>query len=412
MAIFLAVPLAAVAGDATGPRVGEEFVVPTTLAGTQNYPTATTIAEGFVVVWQDTSSGSLRARLFDEAGTPNGDDFPIAEPSGSRRCRPSAASLPTGGFVVAYEGGEGGCDFTDAGSAVYASRFSAEGLPLGEEQVASQRIGDRQAVAHVATDSAGGFVVVWSATLSVGDDDSGYSIQGRRFAPDGTPSGEQFQVNEVTELDQRNPRVAVDGSDNFIVTWGTQIVNSTDHHVVARRYAHDGSALSSEFFLSQTPSSFPHALVTFDDEGGFTAAWRHGGLTARTYDADGDPVGDEFLVTENASIWSLATLEDGSHVVVWSGYWSPGDDDDDRAAVAHRLRPDWSPLGHPFQVNTRTAGHQNVGVVLATGDKEFHVFWKGFGKDWIDILGQKFSIDLFSDGFESGDTSAWSTTVP
>ncbi len=38
--------------------------------------------------------------------------------------------------------------------------------------------------------------------------------------------------------------------------------------------------------------------------------------------------------------------------------------------------------------------------------------WRGSDGSGSSIQGQRFSVPLFADGFESGDTSAWSTTVP
>jgi len=47
----------------------------------------------------------------------------------------------------------------------------------------------------VAVRDNGDFVVVWSSQTSPGTDTSGASVQGQRFASDGTTLGPQFQVN-------------------------------------------------------------------------------------------------------------------------------------------------------------------------------------------------------------------------
>ncbi len=55
--------------------------------------------------------------------------------------------------------------------------------------------------------------------------------------------------------------------------------------------------------------------------------------------------------------------------------------------------------------------------MAADGDGDFVVVWSSFGSSGSDsagesIQGQRFAVPLFTDGFESGDTSAWSNTVP
>ena len=46
---------------------------------------------------------------------------------------------------------------------------------------------------------------VWDRELSGGSDDWGTSIQGRRFASDGSAVGEDFQVNTDVSVAHRRP---------------------------------------------------------------------------------------------------------------------------------------------------------------------------------------------------------------
>ena len=54
----------------------------------------------------------------------------------------------------------------------------------------------------VAADADGDFVVVWTSDGSFGTDTSYCSIQGQRYASDGSAQGAQFQVNTYTTSDQ------------------------------------------------------------------------------------------------------------------------------------------------------------------------------------------------------------------
>lgn len=71
----------------------------------------------------------------------------------------------------------------------------------------------------VAVSSAGDFVVVWSSFASNDGDTSNRSVQGQRFASDGTALGGQFQVNTYTSGPQFAPAVALTQDGDFVVVW-------------------------------------------------------------------------------------------------------------------------------------------------------------------------------------------------
>lgn len=77
-----------------------------------------------------------------------------------------------------------------------------------------------QRVPAVAPDGAGGFVVVWQ---SIGLPDS---IQGQRFAGDGTPLGGEFQVNTVDPAEATNewPDIGPDGAGGLVVVWERRLL--------------------------------------------------------------------------------------------------------------------------------------------------------------------------------------------
>jgi hypothetical protein len=76
------------------------------------------------------------------------------------------------------------------------------------------------------------------------------------------------------------------------------------------------------------------------------------------------------------------------------------------------------PVGEQFQVNSYTTNSQKEPAVAATPQGNFVVVWRRDGSVGTDtssysIQGQRYSSGIvFADGFESGDMSAWSSTVP
>ncbi len=74
------------------------------------------------------------------------------------------------------------------------------------------------------------------------------------------------------------------------------------------------------------------------------------------------------------------------------------------------------PIGGEFQVNTYINLDQYLPAVATDARGTFVVVWDSIGSAGTDnsgssIQGQRYEGPIFTDGFESGDTSAWSSTV-
>ena len=100
----------------------------------------------------------------------------------------------------------------------------------------------------------------------------------------------------------------------------------------------------------------------------------------------------------------------GGILAAWQSQGSAGDDDSGSSIQARRLAPDATPEGADFQVNTMIDGDQyQPWVVPHPSSRDFIILWRDPARILAaDIKGQ---ITFFADGFETGDTSAW-TTVP
>jgi hypothetical protein len=103
-------------------------------------------------------------------------------------------------------------------------------VPVGGEfQVNTYTTGD-QVDPSVAADPDGDFVVVWASDgyYGPGPDGSESSIQGQRYASDGTALGGEFQVNTYTTGSQGGTSVAVEGDGDFVVAWTSDGSSGTD----------------------------------------------------------------------------------------------------------------------------------------------------------------------------------------
>jgi Ca2+-binding RTX toxin-like protein len=94
--------------NADGTPASAETLVNSTLDGFQTLPQIVELADGrLVAVWQSTDggdgqSGCTRARLFDAALNPIGDDFVVNTVSASNQEAPTVTALPDGRFVVTW----------------------------------------------------------------------------------------------------------------------------------------------------------------------------------------------------------------------------------------------------------------------------------------------------------------------
>jgi len=373
--------------DPSGQPVGGVFQVNSYTTQNQRFPTIAMQPGGdFVVVWEsEGSSGtdccdpdapfSVQAQLFDAKGATIGLEFQVNSTTAGNQYQSSVAADGSGNFVVAW---------TDRGPYTYppdldaasirAQRFDVTGTPVGGEFQVNTYTTGTKGLADVAMDTDGDFIVVWNAAGSFGDDTSGFSVQGQRYDASGNPSGAQFQINTYTTLAQIGGRVAMDVDGSFVVAWSSY-----------------GSAEGDDFFSIQ----------------------------AKRFDATGSPIGDQFQVnsytTNSQASPDIAIEPGGAFIVAWNSYGSAGSDDDRSSIQGQRFDPAGAPAGGEFQINTTTTFGQYVPRVASSQEGEFVVTWFSFYSNFLfGSQGQQFEVPMpiFTDGFESGDTSAWSTVSP
>lgn len=393
------------------------------------------------------------------AQTPVGDPFPINEFTPGAQIDADAARQPNRSFVVVWQSDGADGD----GTAVRARLFSAGGSPLSSEFAVNETTAGSQWRPRVATDELGNFVVVWN-----GPDEEDHAVFARLFAADGAPLAPEFQVNSQAPLIQPWLGVSRNGIGDFLVSWATRftsedvmaatfdasgssvlpefVVNSSGDYpsgggvaagmrsdggfVVAwvgehdvggpvtttdifqKRFAADGTPLSGEFQLSHSGpygeyfSGNPD--VDVDESDNFLVVWHTqlnlawGGVYGRRTDAGGatGPI-KELAIASEGHTFSMAPS--GEFVVVWHDYYPYGGNprgdrfDPSGNKVAQFAVPDTEYFARVVHGSSNASDFILVRLVG--------------GPDW-DLVGQRFGDLLFADGFESGDTSAWSATVP
>ena len=132
-------------------------------------------------------------------------------------------------------------------------------------------------------------------------------------------------------------------------------------------------------------------------------------------------IGGEFQVNTYTTSFqtapTVATDPVGGFVVVWGSLGSSGTDFSVSSVQGQRHSSDGMAIGGEFQVNTYINLDQYVPVVATDARGTFVVVWNSIGSAGTDnsgssIQGQRYETRIFTDDFESGDTSAWSSTTP
>ena len=256
----------------------------------------------------------------------------------------------------------------------------------------------------VVPDGTGGFLVVWS-TAGAPD-----SIQGQRFAGDGTPLGTEFQVNTVEPGEEGNqsPAIGPDGAGGLVVVWGRRLccADPEGYSIQGQRLTSSGTPVGGQFQVNAyTTGHQRRPVVEVDGAGGFVVAWDSEGssgsdtsltsVQARRFTSAGAPLGPEFQVNTYtvARQYPAAIGPDpaGGFVVAWGSDGSDGTDTDGVSVQAQRFSSTGAPLGSEFQVNTYTTSYQFDPAVGADGAGGFVVVWHGLGLAGSGIHGQRYS---------------------
>ena len=394
--------------------LGPEFQVNSYTTDDQTYPEVAADAAGnFVVVWrgggQDGSGSGIFGQRFDAAGAQAGGEFQVNSYTTLDQYSPAVASDDDGNFLVVWK------RFANLGSEanIFGQRFAVGGAPAGGEfQINSSTTGYPNRPA-AAADGQGNFIVAWQTD----------EVVARRYGPDGVPMGGQFQVNSYTFDIQGEPTVAADAAGNFVVVWQSYGQDGSDYGIFGQRFDSAGTPVGGEFQVNSYTTSWQFApAAAMGPAGDFVVVWNRArvqvsgtDIVGQRFDAAGSPLGGEFPVSGSAPGFkerpAIARDAAGGFVVTWG---DPGQDGSYMGIFARRFDAAGGAMAGEFQVNSYTPSAQFGSAVAAGAAGTFVAVWSSDqGQDgmWQGVFGQRLAAATFSDGFESGDTCAWTTTA-
>ncbi|REJ76890.1 MAG: hypothetical protein DWQ36_01650 [Acidobacteria bacterium] len=384
-----------------------------------------------IVAWQANSNGQdVYVRRFDEIGAPLEDPILVNTTIENSQRFPSVAAAADGSFVVVWVNR---VDIPpDRGVANYSIRsrhFGSDGLPTASEQIVNQldpTFGGGSHLPDVAALTGGGFVVVWRSSTTNGDDSS-TSIQGRLLNASGTPVGTQFQVNTTTDGLQSSPNVdglpAVDPDGDydggFVVAW-----NRPGVHV--RRFRADGTSGENDLQIDIDNDGERTDMAVAQHTGQVAVAWYfNDAVRTRLLDSNLSFVSGQLMASAvsdtTADHPTISDVGLDGFYLAWDSSTGPtGTDASGDSIQARILQVDGTFEGPQFQVNTWIMNNQQQ-PALGSSDGRLGIAWRSAGNP---VPGANLADDhiigyllnycdgIFCDDFESGDTTAWSTSVP
>lgn len=394
------------------------------VTGHQQYPQVASLGDGgFVVIWE----GGLQEGVYGVGMKIFGSDFePL--PGGDIQVNtsvaipqsdPQVASLSDGsGFVVVWTHREASGGPTQVFGQLFDNLGSFVGseLDLTENAPASQ---SKQAL--YPTDD--GFLLVLK------DFEDG--IVGRHFFANGAPAAGRFLVSETTDPTD-NPDVAVTAGGNVIITWQqNELSVPGDYDTYGRCYNLDNESVGpapindSDDFNGEPAVDVvgENALVAFPMSNGDSVrdiATQFVFGFGSQCNLVNDPSIINSEVAGDQRYPDIACDSEGC-VAVWHSDTTPTGEDTDCSQVqrdctiATQVAPDGDPVGDNFEIHSHKVGHQRWPQVATNGECTAFVwqtqsFPGGAGED----IAVRFYCGsmIFSDGFESGDLSAWDDSDP
>jgi hypothetical protein len=258
-----------------GTPVGSEFHIDVGL--TSIFPDVAMDASGnFMAVWTGRPApgpccpSDVYARLYAADGTPKTSPFQVNTTPGASGADFKVAATADGGWIVNW-GGPGG--------EILTQRYDGDGNPVGGEMVVTDiLLGQSPAIGT----GPNGYVVTWWNNLNPFD-----PVSAQRFDTSDNPVGDPFNPSLLPEMPTQDPEVAVGGNGDFVISWVERSLENafTEQAIVPTR---DGSVAT---------------------------------VMARAYDADGNPLGNDFIVNTSAPGFhtqpSLASNGDSRLVATW-----------------------------------------------------------------------------------------------
>lgn len=304
------------------------------------------------------------------------DEFPVNVRTAGNQCHPAIAADGDGRFVLVWSS-----YYSSSGRSneILARRFDPNGSAIGDEFQINATSAGNQTEPAVAMDEAGLLFVVWQGPGADGEEDLFARLLD---ANDVFVTGE-LAVNTEAAGRQIHPSVAADKNGTFLVVWENQPPDEIGDPTTIRgqRFDSNGAAVGPELWVDAGLYDERYPDIAIDGTGHFAVAWLQDRtrktVRARLFDPNGLATTDSFDVS-TADIASMTRpaigmWPSGQFVVVWDGDPNLARLDDIHARC---FEPNGAPHSDAFLVNTLCEGPQQWPQVATNDANAFVVVWQ------------------------------------
>lgn len=221
------------------------FQIPRKLSGASDNGARNVAVDGsgnVTVVWclgngdpDSRDYSDIHARRFSSAGVPIGQEFVVNTTLRGTQGDASVAANAAGDFVVVWQTRFPGGLLRS----IFGQRFSKTGTKVGPEFRVNEDRVEKDFIPQVAMDRDGNFVVAWES-FSLARPDC-IQIRARLYHRDGTPAGHEFPADPGDAACGEAPRVAFGPNGIFAIAWQVELGSSpdtgTDFDVYAARFS-------------------------------------------------------------------------------------------------------------------------------------------------------------------------------
>ena len=364
--------------------VGTEFKVHDRYAGDQQYASVARNGAGdFIVAWQSPNTGAgidIMAHLYDETGTSVTGERRITSDT-TDETLPAVAIDDAGNYIIVWVAPDAD------GSGIFARIYDNTGSLSVDTFQVNTAWSNNQSWPDVAMAPNGDFVVVWEKRNS----DSSYDIAGRTFYADGTPKETSDVMLNAGPDDgnQYRPKVDMADDSSYVVTWYGQGTGDSSG-VFARHFAWSTTAQGDPFLVNTTTADqqrFSH--VALSPAGDFVITWTSDGqdgddrgVFAQRYDSTGAAQGTEFQVNTTTAgtqdLSKVALNAAGDFIIAWE---SDGQDGDSYGVYLQAYSYLGEPMGTETRANTYTTSYQWIPVIDCNDTDGFVVVWQSTLQD-------------------------------
>jgi Ca2+-binding RTX toxin-like protein len=198
--------------------MGAPISVSTTTAGRQLEARIATNGTNMFVTWWDEPTGDVRAQMLTLNGQRIGNEFLVQSSNEGYAGRPNIQTLPNGNYVVVWET-DGGAGADTQGLSARARLFNSAGTPLGNEFVVNETTNGNQGAPNIDVLANGSFIISYW-TSETGSSSTGfrwYNMDGSVRAPAFVTSFPGGQVSLVSLGDGRLAAFGIDSNLSYLI---------------------------------------------------------------------------------------------------------------------------------------------------------------------------------------------------